>query len=501
MDRYRLIEPLGTGGMSVVWRAFDEILERPVAVKLLAPKLLADPASRRRIQAEARAAALLSHPNIAQVYDFGHGPDGAPYVVMELVTGRSLEDAGPLPPVDVVRIGAQLASALAAVHARGLVHRDVKPANVMLTDGGAKLVDFGISAIAGDHSDLGDEILGTPAYLAPERLRGRPTTAATDVYALGMLLYRALADRFPWPDELTTTGVLEAHRRVRPEPLPPRLVPKPVAEAVARCLAKWPENRPSAAELQKMLLAAVPRMPRPRARGTATVAAPARATRGVTTRAASIPLPRTGRGRLTAAGVVAAAAVSGLAMCSPGEADGDPTWVAAAAAPAAPATQAPAAADCAVQYSVRSERNGAFTADLQLSVAPAPAAGWSLTFRVPDGQNIAAIDGATWHQDSGQVLISGADVAADLAGGAQFAISGAYRDTSALPTDFALNGAACRSVLLAPAATQVPAATPPTTQPPAPTKAPVATRATNPFGGSDHGGGHRLRKKKGPGDD
>ncbi len=249
MERYRLIEQLGTGGMSVVWRAYDEVLGRPVAVKQL---MTADPGSRDRIQAEARLAALLSHPNIAAVYDFGHTRDGAPFVVMELVEGESLEErlhraGGPLETTAALRIAAQLASALTAVHARGLVHHDVKPANVMLTTVGAKLVDFGVSAIAGDDTD---QLLGTPAYLAPERLRGIPPSAATDVYALGLVLYRMLAGSLPWPAATTTEELLHAHRKLAPAPLPATLeLPDGVADALRRCLAKAPGNRPTAADL------------------------------------------------------------------------------------------------------------------------------------------------------------------------------------------------------------------------------------------------------------
>ncbi|MDG6110174.1 protein kinase [Dactylosporangium aurantiacum] len=249
MERYRLIEPLGVGGMSVVWRAHDEVLGRPVAVKQLTAA--ADPASRRRIQAEARAAALLSHPHIAAVHDFGHTADGAPFVVMELVEGESLEDrllrvGGPLPVTESLRIAAQLASALAAVHARGLVHHDVKPANVMLTAGGAKLVDFGISAVAGDDTD---QLLGTPAYVAPERLRGVAPSAATDIYALGVVLHRMLTGALPWP-VTTTEEMLHAHRKLPPAPLPATLdLPAGVAGTARRCLAKAPANRPDAADL------------------------------------------------------------------------------------------------------------------------------------------------------------------------------------------------------------------------------------------------------------
>ncbi|HTJ31647.1 MAG TPA: serine/threonine-protein kinase [Dactylosporangium sp.] len=429
MDRYRLIEPLGIGGMSVVWRAFDKVLERAVAVKLLAPDLLADERFRTRIQAEARAAALLSHPHIAQVYDFGHDADGAPFVVMELVTGRPLEGAGPLPLSELLRVGADLSGALSAVHARGLVHRDIKPANVMLTEAGAKLVDFGISAVAGDESDRHDEILGTPAYVAPERLQGLPTTAATDVYALGVLLYQALAGRLPWPSVESSTGLLEAHCFVRPAPLPPGLCPPPVAQAIARCLAKSPQDRPSAEEMREVLSAAVPRA----------------------SLALGAWMPRSRYGRLTLAGAVAAAAVSGLAMCAPGTPE-EPTWMAAAATTE---SAAPADVDCAVQYSVRDGAGGAFAADLHLT-ATGGDGGWSLTFSLPAGQAIGALNGATWTQDGNQVSVRGSDLVADLSTGATFAVTGADRASSGQPSDFALNGSACRSVLLATTTTAAP---------------------------------------------
>jgi serine/threonine-protein kinase len=258
--RYRLIEPLGAGGMSVVWRAYDEVLGRPVAVKLLSAGLVNDPRSRERIRAEARAAAGLSHPHITAVHDYGEskldGTDAAPFVVMELVDGRPLEDfvtGGPLPWPAAVRCGAEVAAALAAVHARGLVHRDIKPANVMLTERGAKVVDFGISAIAGDPAERADlaggELLGTPAYLAPERLDGAPPAPATDVYALGLLLYKMLSGRLPW-DADTPAKMLSAHRFRKPQPLPAiDGLPRPVADLCLRCLAKTPAERPTASEV------------------------------------------------------------------------------------------------------------------------------------------------------------------------------------------------------------------------------------------------------------
>src|SRR6266545_717429 len=181
--------------MSVVWRGYDEVLGRPVAVKLLAPKLATDPDLRGRVHREARAAARLSHPHITNVYDYGEAADGTPYVVMELVQGQSLAQriaAGPLPWRSAVRVAAQVASALAAAHAQGLVHRDVTPANVMLSRTGVKVVDFGIAAAVGERDRA---VLGTPSYLAPEQRAGGPAQAATDVYALGLLLHHAATGR------------------------------------------------------------------------------------------------------------------------------------------------------------------------------------------------------------------------------------------------------------------------------------------------------------------
>jgi len=238
--RYQLLDELGSGGMAVVWRARDEVLSRSVAVKLLAGRYADDPQWRARIRDEARAAAKLSpHPHIAQVYDFGDSDsDGSclPYVVMELVDGPTLQERvkdGPLPPPTVFRIGAEVAAALAAAHAEGLVHRDIKPANVIVTPAGAKVVDFGIAATAGP-GEPEDVVLGTPAYLAPERLTGGAVQPATDMYALGVLMYRLLANESPWTVE-STTQMLNAHVYIEPAPLPPLPgVPPTVAAQIGR---------------------------------------------------------------------------------------------------------------------------------------------------------------------------------------------------------------------------------------------------------------------------
>ncbi|GAB1641676.1 hypothetical protein KRMM14A1259_20990 [Krasilnikovia sp. MM14-A1259] len=245
-----------------MWRGFDEVLGRQVAVKVLPPSTSADPSFRRRLRAEAQAAARLSHPHITNVYDYGEATtvDGepVPYVVMELVDGESLAAAlarvRRLPWPAAVRICAEVSAALAAAHARGIVHRDVTPANVMLTSSGVKVVDFGISALIGENDiDPDGSLLGTPAYLAPERLEGGQVSPATDVYAVGLLIYRTLIGQLPW-DVGTTTALLRAHQYTEPEPLPPvEGLPAAVEALVGRCLEKRPDDRPSSAELAHVL--------------------------------------------------------------------------------------------------------------------------------------------------------------------------------------------------------------------------------------------------------
>jgi serine/threonine-protein kinase len=266
--RYLLVEPIGVGGMSVVWRGYDEVLERPVAVKLLSAEQASDVGLRRRIRREAQAAARLCHPHLANIYDYGEsaGPEsataddcgGLPYVVMELVDGEPMSTrlaaVGTLPWRTAVTICAEVASALSEAHAHGVVHRDVKPGNILLTPAGAKLVDFGISALVGE-SDFGldQHLLGTPAYVAPERLDGWHANTASDVYALGLVLYRALSGGFPWNVD-TTTQMLEAHRTEEPAPLPELTgLPSEVSSLCDACLAKEPGDRPSSREVAQAL--------------------------------------------------------------------------------------------------------------------------------------------------------------------------------------------------------------------------------------------------------
>ncbi|MET7668442.1 serine/threonine-protein kinase [Micromonospora luteifusca] len=258
--RYRLLERLGSGGMSRVHRAYDEVLERDVAVKVL---VASDANARQRIRAEAKAAARLSHPHVTSVYDYGESSlDGSPvpFVVMELLGGHTLEQrlaAGPLPPRAGLRVCAEVAAALAAAHAEDLVHRDIKPGNVMLAPTGAKVLDFGIAAVAGaSEVDFEGRLLGTPAYLAPERLEAGEVLPASDVYALGLLLHRVLTGRLPWHAE-AQIDMSRAHAHVEPQPLP-RIdgVPPEVHRLYRWCLSPDPADRPPAAEAARILLAA-----------------------------------------------------------------------------------------------------------------------------------------------------------------------------------------------------------------------------------------------------
>ena len=239
--------------MADIWRADDELLERPVALKLPTDRTATSAEALHLAWKEARLAARPSHPGIAVVHDYNGAvrPDGsvAPFVVMELLTGETLAarvERARLPWREAARIGTAVAEALAAAHASGVVHRDIKPGNVMLTPTGVKILDFGISAITGEPDD--DETgatFGTPAYVAPERLDGKPAEPATDVYGLGVLLYEMVTGRPPYP--VDTWEELDAARATPPPDLPPDL-PADFRRVVTDCLSDEPGRRPTAEE-------------------------------------------------------------------------------------------------------------------------------------------------------------------------------------------------------------------------------------------------------------
>jgi serine/threonine-protein kinase len=252
-DRYRLESRIAAGSVGEVWRAEDLVLGRPVAVKVLQEGYASHPQTLARFRAEARHAGSLAHPGVAHVYDYGEtGPAGRPYLVLELVDGPSLAGVlagGPLDPAATMGIVAQVAAGLAAAHAAGLVHRDIKPANLLMgRDGQVKITDFGIAHAAGSApiTQVGT-LVGTPAYLAPERGAGEPATPASDLYSLGMVAYECLTGTLPFHG--TPLEVASASR-FGSLPALPADVPAPVTALVSDLTAKDPAARPgSSAEV------------------------------------------------------------------------------------------------------------------------------------------------------------------------------------------------------------------------------------------------------------
>ncbi|GAA1886520.1 serine/threonine-protein kinase [Asanoa iriomotensis] len=259
--RYRLERRIAVGGAAEVWRGRDETLGRTVAVKVI----LTDGGA-SLVRAEARAVAALAHPNIAEVFDVGvwktpQGPS-LPYLVMEFADGRTLAQhlrTGPLDWRIGVRVCAEVSAGLAAAHVADLVHRDVKPANVILTPYGAKVLDFGISVTAGSSDRLADgTILGTPAFMAPERFHGAPAAPATDMYALGVLLFLCLAGRLPFPPPPRSGDLIAPPSVAGLPPLPPiKDLPDEVAEVCLSCLDPNPDARPTSFAAALLLAEAV----------------------------------------------------------------------------------------------------------------------------------------------------------------------------------------------------------------------------------------------------
>jgi serine/threonine-protein kinase len=248
--RYKLIRRIATGGMGEVWQAQDEVILRQVAIKILKQQYLGDPDFLERFRTEAKHAAMINHDGIANVYDYGED-EGSAYLVMELVPGESLssilEREKTLPEQQVISIIAQTALALDAAHREGLVHRDIKPGNLLITpDGSVKITDFGIARVANQASlTQTGQVMGTVQYLAPEQATGKPASASGDIYSLGIVAYEALAGRRPFKGE-TQMAIAMAQINEAPPALPEELDAR-LVKLVMDCMAKKPDQRPHSA--------------------------------------------------------------------------------------------------------------------------------------------------------------------------------------------------------------------------------------------------------------
>jgi hypothetical protein len=440
--RYRLRRELGRGGMATVWHADDLLLQRPVAVKMLHPDLSGDPLVRHRIRDEALAAAALAHPHIANVYDYGEHPDDhgglCPYLVMELVDGPTLEarlaDTGPLPWRQAAQIGAAVADALAAAHAHGVVHRDVKPGNVILGATGVKVVDFGVAAGVGqDPADANGVVWGTPAYLPPESAAATVATTAGDVYALGLLLTVCLTGRLPHRSASGQVIRTSDHDR------PAADIPQAAHVLLRTLLAPDPADRPTAAAVSRSLSAI----------GTNSLEDSSDRARIGSSLLRSYPqtttvLPATARARrrrlrrppvLAGAGLAAAATVVVAAQAAD---VGEPVGAEAVVAPVV---------SCAADYALQWRSDGTFTARLSVtSTGGDNPRHWRIRFALPTGQRLTEATGAAWVQQRRTVTLT-AHRQPTPGGGITAVMAGTADSTKAsVPRRFAVNDEFCGRV-------------------------------------------------------
>jgi serine/threonine-protein kinase len=331
--RYRAVRRIDAGGMGEIWEADDTLLGRRVAVKVLAEELAGDRAAVRRFRREARATAKLAHPNVTRVFDFVDGE--APFLVLELLEGQTLAErlrrGGAVPPVEAARIAAAMADGLDVAHRVGIIHRDVKPGNVMLTpDGDVKVMDFGIAAAWEIHSTTGQQLLATASYVAPERVAGGRASPAADIYSLGVVLYEMLTGRPPFVAG-SAEQIIRAHLETPPRPVRSLApwVPPAIAAACEAALAKDPADRPAsasalAARLRAAADAAVEALPTGRP-GADRSPEPTRALSADETQTVDAPQrTRRSRTRTAAAAALALLAATGAALALWRTSDVDP---------------------------------------------------------------------------------------------------------------------------------------------------------------------------------
>jgi serine/threonine protein kinase len=352
-DRYELRGVLGRGGMAEVRDGWDTRLRRAVAVKLLYPAYTADAVMRRRFEDEARSAAGLNHPNIVAVHDSGEH-DGTPFIVMERLPGRTLADeiaAGPMPPQRVRAMLDDVLGALACAHAAGVLHRDIKPGNVLIApnSGAMKVADFGIAKTAGAAHTATGQIIGTMAYMSPERVAGAPASVADDLYAVGVMGYEALIGQRPYPQE-NPAALLRA---ILDTPPPPIGVVRPdvdpaLAAAIDGAMARDPSRRFANADRMRAVLAgaAVPAAgpaPRPATKVLDTPVAPS-ATYYVAPAPARRPMSRERKLLLAAAALVGLVVAAVALAVDPSSGTQSPQPVSTSTSvqpPPPPATSAP----------------------------------------------------------------------------------------------------------------------------------------------------------------
>ncbi|WP_261959774.1 serine/threonine-protein kinase [Dactylosporangium matsuzakiense] len=429
-----------------MWRGFDLRLQRTVAIKLLAPHLTQSRHAGQRADIEAKAGASLAHPNLATVFDAGRVHrrwfGRVPYTVMEFVDGTTLQTrlrrTEPIGWATVVSIGAQVAAGLTAAHERGVVHRDVKPDNIMLTPAGVKLVDFGLAAFLPLPPAGPTRVrVGTPEYMAPEQLRGEPVTEAGDMYAFGMVLYRLLTGALPWPTASRhgTIRLREATPVIRMPPMSG--VPSDVVALCDRCLSNEPGDRPSSRQAASVLRSAlaehspdepVPDLPP----APVTAAGPAAIPAPAASRVSGAP-----RRTLVQWLTVAAIAFAGLAVLVSPPWRGGPDAAASARQPAATTSDAA----CAVRYLAHRDRHG-FAAELTVTTPVPP--GWTMRLLLPPGQQITSVSGALWSQHGRHVTFTDSGSRATGATAALSIAGDLTEPTAASPSAFELNGVRCR---------------------------------------------------------